>query len=108
MKKRNDARIVVYDTLKNLGIETHALTRETKIAHILHPAIRSDFVEKINSRIIGAINPTQLSINTVGQVVKFVASQLPGDDATPGRPPGRRITPISLPGDDFTEGRRRR
>lgn len=106
MNKRNDARIVVYSTLKDLGIETRSLSRETKIAHILDPVIRSDFVEKINAKIIGAINPTQLPIITVGQVVKFVASQLPGEDATPGR--GRRVTPISLPGDDFTEGRRGR
>lgn len=133
---RSYARIAVYSTLKNLGVEITSLPKKRRIAHVLDADTRLDFVKQLNQKMPGArkLSISKLAVLTVGQVVTVLASMMPGDDLTmwstelPGgftfdarsyplgasvegaALPGDDVTMLSaeMPGDDKTKGRRNR
>lgn len=101
---RTYAREAVFGTLKNYGVEPTTVTLKTKFAAVLKPEMRVEFARELNDKFPAArdLHPTHLGFFTVGQMVKM-ASQLPGQDNTPGR----RKPPQPTPPNEQSGGRRR-
>ena len=83
--RRNAARTLVFNSLREAGLSPESLTPRTRLGPILQGEPRTTFVRVLNDRVAGLkVAPWDVSIRTVGQYVKMVSSQLPGDDDTPG------------------------
>ncbi len=85
--KRHNARRVVYGTLKNLGVDINELTSKARLGQVLDGDVRIGFIQELKEKLPGSrtLNPSQISILTVGQVIRVLSSEMPGDDSTKGR-----------------------
>jgi hypothetical protein len=105
MNGRKYAREIVFDTLRNFGIEPQAVTRKTKLSTVIDYELRVDFVKQLNEKLpMGRKLNASHGYVTIGQVVDMAkrpyggriaemsASTLPGgNDPTPPPPTDKPV-----------------